>query len=63
MNLLTINPISSCNLNCEHCPNKEWTYPIDHECNRMNNEIIFKWLDKYFSPYEWSANPVYTWNF
>ena len=29
MNLLTLNPISSCNLSCEHCPNKEWTYPID----------------------------------
>lgn len=53
MNLLTINPISSCNLSCEHCPNKEWTYPIDHEVNRVNNEIIFKWLEIYFNPYEW----------
>lgn len=54
MNLLTLNPISSCNLNCQHCPNKEWTYPIDDkEHNRINNEIIFKWLNKYFNPYEW----------
>ncbi len=54
MNLLTLNPISSCNLSCEHCPNKEWTYPIDdNEHNRLNNEIIFNWMAKYTNPYEW----------
>lgn len=53
MNLLTINPISSCNLSCKHCPNKEWTYPIDDEHNRLNNEIILQWMGKYFNPYEW----------
>ncbi len=54
MNLLTLNPISSCNLSCEHCPNKEWTYPIDDtEHNRLNNEIIFQWMAKYTNPYEW----------
>ncbi|MCL2052792.1 MAG: hypothetical protein FWG91_13855 [Lachnospiraceae bacterium] len=53
MNLLTINPISSCNISCEHCPNKEWTYPIGDERNRLTNKIIFKWLEKYFNPREW----------
>jgi len=53
MNLLTLNPISSCNLSCKHCPNKEWTYPVDDEHNRLNNAIIFKWLNKYCNPYEW----------
>lgn len=53
MNLLTLNPISSCNLSCEHCPNREWTYPIDDERNRLNNEIIFRWMERYTNPYEW----------
>lgn len=53
INLLTLNPISSCNLRCEHCPNKQWTYPIDDERNRLTNSMILKWMDKYLNPYEW----------
>lgn len=28
-------------------------YPIDDERNRLNNEIIFRWMKKYTNPYEW----------
>ena len=53
MNLLTIFPIQSCNLSCEHCQTKNWLYPVNHPFNRLTNEVIFKWLDKYCLPDEW----------
>jgi len=53
MNLLTVYPVQSCNLKCEYCPMKKWTYPIDDERNRLNNNLIFSWLDKYCPPEEW----------
>lgn len=53
MNLLTVYPIQSCNLNCYYCPMKKWTYPIDSPCNQLNNDILFKWIDKYLNPNEW----------
>ncbi len=53
MNLLTIYPIQSCNLSCYYCPNKKWTYPVNHHANKLNNKLIFKWIDKYLNPREW----------
>lgn len=53
MNLLTIYPIQSCNLNCYYCPSKEYVYPTDSENNKINNEMIFKWIDYYLDPKEW----------
>jgi len=53
MNLLTLYPIQSCNLKCEYCPMKQWTYPINDERNSINNDLIFLWLDKFCPPEEW----------
>lgn len=53
MNLLTIYPIQSCNLHCYYCPMKQWTYPADDPLNKLNNELIFRWIDKYIDPSEW----------
>lgn len=53
MKLLTIYPIQSCNLDCYYCPMKQWTYPVDDPANKLNNKIIFKWIDKYLNPEEW----------
>jgi organic radical activating enzyme len=53
MNLLTLYPIQSCNLTCKYCPTKKWIYPINHEYNRLNNDLIFSWLDKFCPPEEW----------
>lgn len=32
---------------------KQWTYPVDDPHNKLNNEIIFKWIDEYIDPNEW----------
>jgi organic radical activating enzyme len=32
---------------------QKWTYPIEHENNRLTNNLIFSWLDKYCPPEEW----------
>ncbi|MCL2627306.1 MAG: hypothetical protein FWD44_01230 [Oscillospiraceae bacterium] len=32
---------------------KQWTYSVEDEKNRMNNDLIFSWLDKYCPPEEW----------
>jgi organic radical activating enzyme len=53
MNLLTFYPIQSCNLSCKHCQTKGWLYPVNDEKNKLNNKIIFNWLDMYCSPKEW----------
>lgn len=53
MKLLTIYPIQSCNLKCYYCPSKQYVYPIDSENNKINNDMIFKWIDYYLNPNEW----------
>ena len=53
MKLLTIYPIQSCNLNCYYCPSKQYVYPAESENNKINNEMIFKWVDYYLNPKEW----------
>jgi hypothetical protein len=32
---------------------KKWTYPVDDEKNKLNNDLIFLWLDKFCPPKEW----------
>ena len=53
MHLLTIYPIQSCNLKCEQCPSKPWLLPVNDTGNKLNNEMLFKWLDKFCPPRKW----------
>jgi organic radical activating enzyme len=59
--------MSSCNYSCEYCPTKQWHKPADYvfpplykgdagtpqKINKITNETLLKWLDKYLDPDKW----------
>jgi len=55
--LLTISLMMSCNRACYYCPVKKWLVPMgsprERVVNRITNEALLKWLDKYISPRDW----------
>lgn len=54
MNVLTISLISSCNKSCYYCPIKKWLVPTDRkDINKLNNNALFAWIDKYINTDEW----------